>query len=75
VIRVGVVGAGAMGQVHCTALPRVGNCEFTAVADVKLEVAKQVAQKFGTKAYADYNQMWGDVDGIIVATPPDSTRR
>jgi UDP-N-acetylglucosamine 3-dehydrogenase len=71
-IRLGVVGAGGMGQVHCTALPKLGNCEFTAVADMKLEVAKKAAQKFGIKAYADYNQMWGDVDGIIVATPPDS---
>jgi predicted dehydrogenase len=71
-IRVGVIGAGGMGQAHCNALPKVANCEFTAVADVKLEVAKQVAEKFNIKAYGDYNQMWGDVDGIIVATPPDS---
>jgi len=70
-VRIGVVGTGGMGRGHCNSLPNVANCQFTAVADVRLEVAKEVAEKFDLKAYGDYNEMWDDVDGIVVATPPD----
>ena len=69
-IRIGVVGVGGMGNSHCNALGRVKDCKFAAVADVRAEVAAEVAEKFDVKPFTDYNEMFDSVDAIIVATPP-----
>lgn len=69
-VRVGVVGVGGMGQAHCNALKNVKNCQFVAVADVRPDQAKSVAEKFGVKSFTDYNEMFNEVDAIVVATPP-----
>lgn len=69
-VRLGVVGVGGMGQAHCNAITKLKNCQFVAVCDVRPEQAKSVAEKFGVKAFTDYNEMFDLVDAIIVATPP-----
>jgi len=69
-VRIGVVGVGGMGRGHCNSLPQVENCEFVAVADVRLEAAKEVAEQFKIKAFGDYREMFEITDGIVVATPP-----
>ena len=69
-ISIGVVGVGGMGKSHCNALGGVKDCQFTAVADVRADVAAEVAEKFGVKPFTDYNEMLDSVDAIIVATPP-----
>lgn len=69
-VRIGVVGVGEMGQAHCNALKNVKNCQFVAVADVRPDQAKSVAEKFGVKPFTDYNDMFNEVDAIVVATPP-----
>ena len=69
-VRIGVAGVGGMGQSHCNALGSVKDCQFTAVADVREEVAKEVGEKFGVKPFVDYKEMFDSVDAIVVATPP-----
>jgi predicted dehydrogenase len=69
-VRVGVVGVGGMGKSHCNALSSVRNCQFTAVADVRSEVAEEVASKFGVRPFTDRCEMFDEVDAVIVATPP-----
>lgn len=69
-IRVGVVGVGGMGRAHCNALKNVKDAQFIAVADANLDVAKDVASKFNVKAFHDRQEMFNEVDAIVVATPP-----
>lgn len=69
-VRIGVVGVGGMGKSHCNALGNVKDCEFTAVADVRPEVVKEVAEQFKIKPFTDYHEMLDKVDAITVATPP-----
>lgn len=69
-VRIGVVGTGGMGKSHCNALTRVKDCQFTAVADIRAEVVKDAAEKFGVKPFIDYHEMLDEVDAITVATPP-----
>ncbi len=69
-VRIGVVGVGGMGKGHCNALSNVKDCQFTAVTDVKAEAAKEAADKFGVKCLASRQEMFDEVDAIIVATPP-----
>ena len=59
-----------MGRSHCNALGNVQDCQFTAVADVRSEVAAEVAGQFRVKPFTDYHEMFDKVDAVIVATPP-----
>jgi UDP-N-acetylglucosamine 3-dehydrogenase len=72
--RIGVIGTGGMGSAHCDALPRVENCEFVGVADVRLEAAQKIANQYGIRAFQDYRELLKIVDGVIVATPPAAHR-
>jgi UDP-N-acetylglucosamine 3-dehydrogenase len=72
--RIGVVGVGGMGRSHCNSLPKVENCEFVGVADLRLEAAQEVAEQHGIRAFQDYHELLEIVDGIVVATPPMAHR-
>ena len=56
-IRIGVIGVGGMGGAHCNTLPKVKNCEFVGVADLRLEAAEKVASQHQIQAFQDYHQL------------------
>ncbi|MBT7098138.1 Gfo/Idh/MocA family oxidoreductase, partial [Candidatus Poribacteria bacterium] len=72
--RIGVVGVGGMGRGHCNTLPKVDNCDFVGVADLRLEAAEEVAAQHGAAAFDDYRRLFEQVDGVVVATPPATHR-
>lgn len=70
-IRMAVIGAGAIGRNHarvCRDNPAVA---LVGLADANLEVAQTVAGLYGTKPYADPLAMLAEVkpDAVIVAVP------
>ncbi|MBI1925198.1 Gfo/Idh/MocA family oxidoreductase [Candidatus Poribacteria bacterium] len=72
--RIGVIGVGGMGRSHCNSLPKVENCEFVGVADMRLEAAQEVATQHNIRAFGDYHDLLKIVDGVVVATPPVAHR-
>lgn len=72
--RIGVIGVGGMGRSHCNSLPKVENCEFVGVADMRLEAAQEVAAQHNIRAFGDYHDLLKIVDGVVVATPPVAHR-
>ncbi|WP_175060124.1 UDP-N-acetylglucosamine 3-dehydrogenase [Thermococcus sp. 2319x1] len=71
-LRVGVVGVGNMGFHHAriySELAREGKVELVGVADANFERAKAVAEKFRTRAFADYRELVNDVDAVSIAVP------
>src|SRR5574340_709446 len=74
-VRIGVIGAGAIGPAHFRSYQQVANCELVAVADVDEGRAKEAAAKFAIpNVFTDYRQMLkGDlVDAVSVCTPNES---
>ena len=71
VLRVGVVGVGAIGRTH---IERINNklqgAKVVACADVNEEFGKSVAEKYGCKFYNDGEAMIAsdDIDAVIVTT-------
>ena len=71
VLRVGVVGVGAIGRTH---IERINNklqgAKVVACADVNEEFGKSVAEKYGCKFYNDGEKMIAsdDIDAVIVTT-------
>jgi predicted dehydrogenase len=72
-IRLGVVGTGAMGELHCrVAAQLVGRFELIGVHDIDHARARGVAQQFGVVAYERFEELVDRVDAVVVATPPAS---
>lgn len=74
-VGIGVIGCGRIAQIsHLTAYHEIPEAEIVAVADIREEIARKVAHKFGAKAsYADYNELLRreDVDAVSICTPPE----
>ncbi len=69
--RVGIVGAGVIGQVHAGALEGVDNADLVAVAEVREDAGRQLADKYGATWYADFADLLArpDIDVVILGTP------
>ncbi|HHY46954.1 MAG TPA: Gfo/Idh/MocA family oxidoreductase [Firmicutes bacterium] len=70
-VRVGVIGAGVMGQLHARAAAESNRERLVAVVDLDEARAREVAGRYGAEAYSDYMRLLdrGDVDVVCVATP------
>ncbi len=71
-IRAGVVGVGAMGTHHARVLHELPGCQFVGAHDIDPSRTRQVAEKFGGRAFADLDSLLAAVDAVAVAVPtPD----
>lgn len=71
-VNLAVVGLGAFGQKHLDALALIDDVNIIYVAHSKMDVAEEVASKYGAKrAFTDYAELLAqpDLDGVILATP------
>lgn len=72
VMRVGIVGLGAIAPLHIKALSGCGQ-KITAICDIDKEKCKKINAEFnlGAKEYSDYNEMLssGEIDSVHVCAP------
>src|SRR4051794_6815893 len=71
-LRVGVIGCGSIAQHrHLPEYKSNKNVELIAVCDINEERALVVAEKYGVKAYTNYEELVrnGSVDAVSVCTP------
>lgn len=68
-IRVGVVGAGHLGNYHLQKYKKLPGCEIVGVSDIVEDRAKKAARTFGCPAYADYRRLIGGLDAVSIAVP------
>src|SRR5438093_10719529 len=70
-LRVAVVGAGFLGQLHARVLSESPLAELAAIVDVDQDVAERVASSFGVPWYRSVDAICEDraVDAAIVAVP------
>ena len=67
-IKVGVVGLGAMGHNHARVYSQM-DCELVGVADTNLERAKEIAGLYKTRYYSDYKELIPQVDAVSIVVP------
>jgi UDP-N-acetylglucosamine 3-dehydrogenase len=67
-IKVGVVGLGAMGHNHARLYSQL-NCQLVGVADVDLALAKEVGEKYRAAYYSDYHELLSKVEAVSIAVP------
>lgn len=71
-VRFGIVGCGAIGPTHATAISRLPDAELVAVADPVAERAAELADRFGVRGvYRDTASLLADpeVDVVCLCTP------
>ncbi len=73
-LRFGLIGAGGIAQAYAQAFNESDCCDLVAVADVRGDAARALAEIVGGKSYDDYRQLAENetLDALIVATPPKS---
>lgn len=71
-VRIGVIGAGVMGERHCRvclSLPRVN---FVGISDIDIERGQSVADRYGTTFFSDFRDLLSQVNAVIIAAPTDA---
>lgn len=56
-LRVGIVGCGNIFTMHATSAHHLKNAEIVGVCDIKKDRADRAAEKYGCKAYYNYEEM------------------
>lgn len=71
-LRVGVIGAGGIGQVHLDNLAADERVELAAVCDVNPAGLAEAQAKYGARGYATYSDMLQSerLDALFVCVPP-----
>lgn len=69
--KVGIVGAGIIGEVHAGALEGVDSAKVVAVAEPREEAGRKLAGKHGATWYSSFTEMLADpdIDLVILGTP------
>ena len=72
-VRVGVIGVGAMGRNHVRIYSQLPKVDLIAVADVDEKLAASVAREYDCKPYADHNDLLNEnLDAVSIAVPTTS---
>lgn len=71
-LRIGLIGAGAIAQSYAQALRQSEIARITAVADLRPEAARALAEDAAATAYDSHERLAdeGSIDAAIVCTPP-----
>ncbi len=67
--RIAVVGAGHLGRFHAQKFSQIAECQLVAICDVDLQKAQAVADEVKSKPITQYQELLGQVDAVMIATP------
>ncbi len=70
-IKAAIIGCGTIFGVHADAIAKNENTELVCVVDIDAKKAKEAANRYNCKYYADYIQMLDieDIDVVHICTP------
>lgn len=73
-VRFGLIGAGGIAQAYAQAFETSTTAQLVAVADVRTEAAKAMAEKAKCQSFDSYQSMLegAQLDAVIVCTPPST---
>lgn len=71
-VRVAVVGAGYLGQHHARVYAELEDTELVGVVDTDVERAREVAERYGSRAYSSHREILSDTDALSIVVPTTS---
>jgi predicted dehydrogenase len=74
-ISIAVIGVGYLGRFHAEKLAAMKDVRLTAVVDVDLERAREIARSVKTRAFASHEEILEDIDAAVIAAPTEAHAR
>jgi len=74
-VKVGVVGVGALGKHHARIYSELESVELVAVVDIQPTRATGEASAHGCESLTDYREIFGKVDAVSLAVPTQEHAR
>ncbi len=71
-IKVAVIGVGAIGIHHARVFSELNDVNLIGVVDIDLKRAEEVASRYGVKAYINHRDVIHLVDAVSIAVPTTS---
>lgn len=75
-LKVGIIGAGRIGQVHAKSITyHIPQAEIVAISDIYVDSAKKVAQELGiANAYEDYHDILNnpEIQAVLICSSTDT---
>lgn len=68
VVRIGVLGAGVMGERHCRVCANLPRVALVGIADLNEERGHVVSERYETEYFSDRRALLSQVDAVTVAT-------
>lgn len=68
-IRCAVIGVGYLGSLHAQKYAELSEAELVGVVDADFKRAEEIAAKHNTVAFRSYEELFGKVDAVSIATP------
>jgi predicted dehydrogenase len=68
VVRIGVIGAGVMGERHCRVCSNLPRVELVGLADLNEARGRQVADLYDTTYFPDHRNLLSQLDAVTIAT-------
>jgi predicted dehydrogenase len=68
-VRTAVIGVGYLGRFHAQKYATLPASQLVGVVDASPEQRDKVAGETGCRAFADYRELFGQVDAVSIATP------
>ncbi|CAJ37091.1 UDP-N-acetylglucosamine 3-dehydrogenase [Methanocella arvoryzae] len=75
-MRVGVIGAGAMGQNHIRTYSQMNDVELVGIADVDQQRIQSLSKQYNTMGFTDYNELLKqNLDAVSIVVPTTLHRK
>ncbi|WP_319507199.1 UDP-N-acetylglucosamine 3-dehydrogenase [uncultured Methanolobus sp.] len=75
-LKVGVIGAGAMGKNHIRIYSEMPGVELVGISDIDRELVEGLAQQYDTKAFTDYMELLAEgLDAVSIVVPTKMHRK
>ncbi|MBC7227812.1 MAG: Gfo/Idh/MocA family oxidoreductase [Thermoflexales bacterium] len=71
-VKVGVIGAGRMGQRHCRVYSTLRQAQLVGICDIEPETGRRVAEEYDVPFYRDVDALLERVDAVSLTTPTPS---
>lgn len=68
-LKIGLAGVGHLGKIHLKCILEANNLELVGCYDQNMQVAKEAAEKFGTTAFDNFDQLLDKIDILDIVTP------
>jgi len=68
-VRLGVIGVGALGKHHARIYSGLDGVNLIGVADIRSDRASATAREYGCLGFGDYRELIGKVDAVSIAAP------